>query len=145
MSDPKCPCCGREMLVPVYRDYFNKTWIACCRCNECEAKWKTGDFTGETKEEAAEKARAAAIRRPQQKPLTLDELFPGGIERSPDVMWIEFKGQHSLEAWKPAYSGEDFVYWFNQINYEKDRYNKTWRCWLGKPTDEERAAAPWEV
>ena len=86
----------------------------------------------------------AWVGKPMQKPMTLDELFPGGIERSPDVMWIEFKEQHSLDVWKPAYSGEDFVYWFNQINYEKDRYNKTWRCWISKPTDEERAAAPWE-
>ena len=67
MNDPKCPCCGRSMLVPVYRDYFNNTWIACCKCNECDAKWKTGDFIGETKEEAAEKAIAAARLRPQNE------------------------------------------------------------------------------
>ena len=23
-------------------------------------------------------------------------------------------------------------------------YGKTWRCWLCNPTDEERAATPWE-
>ena len=73
-SEPLCPSCGKEMFVPVYRDYFNKTWIACCRCNECDTKWKTGEFIGKTKDEAAEKARIAACRRTPQKPLTLDEL-----------------------------------------------------------------------
>ena len=65
-----------------------------------------------------------------KKPLTLDELFPGDIERSPVVVWIEFKGERPFRVWTPRHS--------------KDGYNKTWRCWASKPTDEERKAAPWE-
>jgi len=26
----------------------------------------------------------------------------------------------------------------------KDWYNKTWRCWTSRPTDEQREATPWE-
>lgn len=25
----------------------------------------------------------------------------------------------------------------------EDRYNKTWRCWTSRPTDEKREATPW--
>lgn len=78
-----------------------------------------------------------------QKPLPLEEFFPGGVERFPDVVWIEFKGEHIIDVWTPRNSGEDFILWYCQID-EKDQYNKTWRCWLSKPTDEERRAAEWE-
>ena len=78
-----------------------------------------------------------------QKPLPLDEFSPGGVERYPDVVWIEFKGEHIIDVWTPRNSGEDFILWYGQIK-EKDQYNKTWRCWASKPTDEECKAAPWE-
>ena len=38
-----------------------------------------------------------------------------------------------------AYMGTDSFKWF----YLRD-YNKTWRCWTEKPTDEQRENIPWE-
>ena len=66
-------------------------------------------------------------------------------------------------------SGEDIEIWYESINgacgygdlcydskadlalytphgikgVEESAYNKTWRCWTSKPTDEQRAATPW--
>lgn len=42
------------------------------------------------------------------------------------------------------------VHWRNSdkvrtyLDKWEDRYNKTWRCWTGKPTDEQREAVKWE-
>lgn len=123
-NDPKCRYCGAEMLDDSY------AWF-CPVCHSSspvviyEEKCQTM-----TEEEKKAYAKEAAFRRPPQKPLTLEELFPGDIERSPVVVWIEFKGERPFRVWTPRHS--------------KDGYNKTWRCWLSKPTDEERKAAPWE-
>lgn len=133
MSEPLCPCCSREMIVPVYRDYFNKTWIACCRCNECDAKWKTGDFTGKTKDEAAEKARTAACRRTPQKPLTLDELR--NMHGMP--VWVEEIEKWAIVEVCTRYHQGVFVNGVIEENhtFSYDVEKRGLKCWRQKPND----------
>ena len=92
------------MIVPVYRDYFEKTWVACCRCNECDAKWKTGHFTGKTKEEAIEKARAAACRRMPYKPDNLRRMAGTQKNGTAEICDSEFEefSRNSRETMKKA-------------------------------------------
>lgn len=136
-SEPICPCCGREMLVPVYRDYFNKTWIACCRCNECDAKWKTGDFSGKTKDEAAEKARTAACRRTPQKPLTFDELR--NMHGMP--VWIEGAEKWAIVEVCTTYKKKIYVrgIFDENVTFCWDVVMRDLKCWRSKPNDDSRA------
>lgn len=143
---PKCPRCGREMIVPVYWDYFNKTWTACCRCNDCDVRWHTSYFTGETKEEAAEKACVASIRSPLQKPLELAEL-EALIAAGEDVaVYCEAKNDPHAYA-TILFAGQVISPNGDKINtcdLVYFHYGQTWRAWAQRPTNEERAAAPWE-
>lgn len=163
MNDPKCPECGRNMIVPVYHDHTNKTWIACCRCNECEARWRTRHFIEKTKEEAENKARFAALLRPVIKPLTFDECMVYGdteqqIDMIPDPVWLEYRDPDGWTGWICL---QDHVYHppedprgrglyimhpgcdvEGKSEYEAD-YGKTWRCWSRRPTDQEKAEAEW--
>lgn len=33
---------------------------------------------------------------------------------------------------------------YDGTDYPINKYNKTWRCWTTKPTDEQRKATPWD-
>ena len=143
---PMCPFCGREILVPVFWDYFNKTWLACCRCNECDARWHTGYFAGATKEEAAEKACVASMHRPLQKPLTIQELVALIAAGEDIAVYCEAKGDD--HAYATIFCNGKCIDLTGDMIDACDlvffRYNISWRAWAQRPTDEERAAAPWE-
>lgn len=89
-------------------------------------------------------------KKPMQNPLELQELLPG------NVVWMDEQGKVvscvHLDYWDRSMMyangkasipfevfGKDGVY-----KYPMSKYGKVWRCWLTKPTDEERAAAPWD-
>lgn len=87
-----------------------------------------------------------ALDKPMQEPLTYDEVIA-----SEDPVWAESSIAGVLDDWFYPFAGDDkevelLTYGVNEGWIKsKTLYNKTWRCWLRKPTDEERKAAPWEV
>lgn len=83
--------------------------------------------------------------RESQKPCKFEEISLC------DYCWIE----HKYEIYTTVeiacvlcktseYCGIDFVGLGSPITHKKELYNKAWRCWAEKPTEEERKNAKWE-
>ncbi len=84
----------------------------------------------------------AWVGKPMQKPLTLDNL------KEAEVAWIECSDEDEpLPALNNGIS-DKCVYFIMGRGVHAHayiyRHGKYWRAWASKPTDEERAAAPWE-
>ena len=87
-----------------------------------------------------------ALDKPMQKPMTYDEVI-----ESENPVWAESSIAGVLDDWFYPFAGDGkevelLTYGVNEgwIKY-KTLYNKTWRCWASRPTDEEREAAAWET
>lgn len=140
-----CPYCGHKMVHQyVYGDHY-------FRCPKCRAVAPDKDTEAE--------AYTAAMQR-WQKPnrvLTLGEVQ--------NLAYVRYEQQHILVVeYKAIIKGAENVFRPCAIAHdrirmveiweiydgtrmtlmEKSMYGKSWRCWLRKPTQEEREAAPWE-
>ena len=137
-----CPWCGTEMEIKtvehhgadsfLYPEEGRKplwnAWTNCLNYN-CEAEGPiVVEF--ESEQEAIKAARAAALRRytPPLKPMTLEEA----TERR--SVWYEKIGFEPREIREYGLG----------LTPPRENYGVTWRCWLHKPTDEERNAVEWE-
>lgn len=135
-----CRYCGMEMKPKGY-EKNNLYWYVCSdeRC-----------FSSSPSGETLDEAYAAAMRRPLQKPMTLEEArhveqnAPMHLEEigaeDMDTIWVRVCGQRGSimihDDGSVSLMPEDEIDW--------DNYYKTWRCWRTCPTDDERAAAEWE-
>jgi hypothetical protein len=99
-----------------------------------------------------------------QKPLTFDECMVMGDvdaqdEMIPDPVFLEYKDPEGWTGWvclrdhyyhpegDPSGRGLYIMHPGCDVQGKSEfeaYYGKTWRCWASRPTDEERAAAPWE-
>ena len=83
------------------------------------------------------------LKAQEPRLLTAEELTGG------DECWLEHKngacgyadcymctGRNSVEVWRCMAQGPSYLSWID--------FNKTWRCWSAKPTDEQREAVKWE-
>lgn len=98
-----------------------------------------------SEEEAIEAAKADALRRYTQpiKPMTLEEV------RRESSAWLEVKNKRwklrFIEMTKRSGGVVFRLAGSNELHgVLYDTYNKDWRCWERKPTDEERRAAEWK-
>lgn len=97
-----------------------------------------------------EEAYDAAMRRPMQKPLTLEELESGKYNQY--TLWIEQRFNKEMPPIYPVMFQSvlaNICIWF--IDYTGrgrssviQNYGKEFVLWYVKPTDEECAAAKWE-
>lgn len=137
---PRCPYCGHKMVhYYVYGDHF-------FRCPKCRAVAPDKD----TKEEAY----TAAMQRWQEpnRVLTLEEIIDKVFNTISGVpVWVEHiddTGQKlawKLSGWQVVCGAERCVLIFEtEYRVNTRNINKTWRCWLRKPTQEEMAGTPWE-
>jgi hypothetical protein len=131
---PMCPYCGMEMRLEYYNDGIS---FACHNC------WSESPFVRfRGGEDVRNLCYEAAMRRPAQKPLTWEEI--------PDhkLIFMELRGidkpipsilrqTMDNQAWYTMESGCVFT-------FDMDELGKRWRPWEREPTEEERAAAPWE-
>lgn len=130
-----CPYCGHKMVHQyVYGDHF-------FRCPKCRAVAPDKDTEA--------KAYEAAMQRWQEpnRVLTLEEIISkvsdavGGVP-----VWVE---QQELgwawAGWQVLRGTERCVLMFGPTVGIADtqNINRTWRCWLRKPTQEEMEAVPW--
>lgn len=136
--NPSCPYCGSEMdhwyNLAIGRQHYV--------CPECYA-------SSPTKGDELE-AYTAAMQRWQEpndylvRAEVLDRCKQGA-EAQP--LWVEFRRNDQRSRWMvvdtpPTVFGTDTV-----KNYFADmceQYGILWRCWLRKPTQEERKNVPWE-
>lgn len=81
-------------------------------------------------------------RKEYQKPLTLEDVLK--IDDYGEAWWVEYEAGFVT----PTILNNDCHQYGEQIldgfTFELADYGKTWRAWATRPTDEERAAAPWE-
>jgi hypothetical protein len=146
--EPKCPYCGTEMKTftrTIYNTILAHGYAMCPECRSTSPRVVPEDIWDIEGDELTEAVKEAAMRRPLQKPLTLEELHalidPGdevvtyceGISFCQTYATIWIDGQ-VIDALGLHPKGNISFY----------SYGKTWRAWAARPTDEERAAAPWE-
>lgn len=90
----------------------------------------------------------AWVGKPMLKPLTLEEVkqhceqlhaAPLFFENRKTCCWV-YANMDDDELLK----GEIASIKDDWLTYERMVYGVNWRCWATRPTEEERAAAPWE-
>lgn len=135
---PRCPYCGEEM-DHTYGCTIEKHYYICSKCRAISPA-KSGEH----------EAYEAAMRRWQEpnRVLTLEEIISkvsdavGGVP-----VWVE---QQELgwawAGWQVLRGTERCVLMFGPTVGIADtqNINRTWRCWLRKPTRAETEAVPWE-
>ena len=146
-----CPWCGAEMgyewRVKGYAEPARDGWYECKSCGS-----KSPTVTGEDKLQAMRLATVRALHRytPLLRPLSKQEALEKafvyrewknfGVDKEPILLmylWDEYYETDML-AWQEF--SEDAYELVGDAEYDKD-----WRCWERKPTDEERSAAEWET
>lgn len=143
---PMCPYCGAEMKIVVNELYDGAFCCGYAYCPKCGSYGPSlaGDIS---KEQAHDEVKAATLRRPLQKPLTLEEL------NECDIFYIEFRDLNEGNFIPVQFSPEShfkgmLTYhrpgWATHFSVEMFGCGRYWRCWASRPTIEERAAAPWE-
>ena len=130
---PKCPGCGREMVL---REDFHKFFFVCLDCG-----WKSP--YGQNEKEGLD----LALKRVETKNhvLTREELkayCEGGADAAP--LWVEFDG--GTNGWvliAPVRETRKMDFVSKLLVTMGILYGKEWRCWLRKPTEAERRETPW--
>ena len=144
---PLCPYCGESMVAAFTRGFDEKinAWYM---CNKCLA---TGPPSRRqvTQAEARHTAYVAAMQRcvEPNHPLTLEEvkeqravwLEENLCEPVPALFYIKGYPHHSVFIGAFG-KDEDFD---ENVWYDNEDYGVEWRCWLRKPTVEERVTTPW--
>ena len=80
-----------------------------------------------------------------KKHYNLPPVFPDDLGMQEDYyqdiqpLYFEFPNQCE---WDVHWRGSNQVCTY--LDEWKDKYNKTWRVWTSRPTDEQREAVPWE-
>lgn len=141
-----CPYCGSEMKhirVPM----TNKKYLAymVCSNNACHSIGPTvTDYKTSAEAEAAALAAAQARYLPPNRPLTLDEVKAldaddvGDIPCFIEVEPTEYK--KDPDDFDPRLRADVIC---KPSLAEPTYYNKCYRAWLRKPTQEEMDAAGW--
>ena len=136
---PKCPGCGADMeLMHLCNAAF------CYACTKCG--W--GSPIGID----SESAFRVAMRRaePKNRVLTLEEVEAyreGGADAAP--LWYD-KKERNVSRWmvidlpELAFGSTATVKRLVNSQFFEPTYGKNWRCWLRKPTEEERRETPWK-
>ena len=137
----RCPSCGCELHLLFYRMYgYTYAGAHATDCYVGVSRWF----------ETPEAALAAAQKRwvEPNRVLTLESVAAKLEADAPVYLeirdWAGGKwhgnGDDTYEEVEDMTAGLERRY----PDELDDEYGQTWRCWLRKPTDEERAAVPWE-
>lgn len=152
---PKCPYCGDRMHIHV--SLITPEWellSAQYRCVTCGSTSPRIEFPGDTaNDEIVERLQAVTSRRtePKNRVLTLEELkayCEGGADAAP--LWYESKNYSDVNRWmvidlpKLVFGSTATVKCLVNSQFFEPAYGENWRCWLRKPTEEERRETPWE-
>lgn len=163
----RCLYCGHEMIA----NLCGANAKECCInfiCLSCGAETPHGK--GKTSMDAKNAAFVAATKRHEEpnRVLTFAEINKINKEarrtrHQSKPLWIEKRDpldrkDYEVQNWgviRPSSEAEErkpfpqiytWILGCPEIGeaFYAFRYNQYWRCWLCNPTDEERAATPWE-
>lgn len=145
-----CPWCGSEMRYVCYtRGILYQGYM---KCKECDA---TGPMILERDEkDIRHQVETAALRRyePPVRPLTLEEFeavydaredHEWPHEAIPPYLFLDSHIEKDDNCWL-LWCVARAVWENDSRKYTRDTYGKTWRCWLRKPTEQEREACGWD-
>lgn len=145
MQDPVCPYCGTEMRIfthTVCNMLLAHGYAICPECGSTGPRVIPEDVWDIEGDQLREAVKKETLRRPLQKPLTLEDVLK--IDDYGEAWWVEYEAGFVA----PTILNNDCHQYGEQIldgfTFELADYGKTWRAWASRPTDEERAAAPWE-
>ena len=167
---PKCPYCGDKMeLMIVSPECIDGTSTAWYQCVACESSSPTSECPANSpRKEIVKKALALAMRRfePKNRVLTLEESRNAEKDAFGNVMrWLEIhdirkyaefnhleneNGIFAASLWFDEETGEAATLALfssaisSTVFLRQKEYGLCWRCWLRKPTDEEKDRTPWE-
>lgn len=91
------------------------------------------------------------LKAQEPRVMTLEEIE----DALDNVVWLDIPGAENLADGFSLIMAYSRKYGFvlldspfgdnpSQDRFEYTDYNKTWRCWTARPTDEQREATPWE-
>lgn len=150
---PKCPYCGDRMKIRV--SLTTPDWgllSAQYKCMTCESTSPRIEFSGDTaNDEIIERLQAVSSHRvePKNRVLTLEEVetyCEGGADAAP--LWYDEK-ERNVSRWmmidlpELAFGSTATVKRLVNSQFFEPTYGEKWRCWLRKPTEEERRETPW--
>ena len=124
---------------------FFSAWY---QCVTCESRSPRIEFIGNTSQtKIEERLQAVSSRRvvPKNRVLTLEEVSAHcaeGADAAP--LWVEFDG--GINGWvliAPVRETCKMYFVSKYLAMMGILYEKEWRCWLRKPTEEETEAALW--
>ena len=132
-----CPYCGTPMVGEERIE--GAYWYECYKCGATAP-------TAETEQAAYEAAMQRWLE--PNRVLTLEEVrehCKQGADAAP--LWVEFSGYLSTSRWIVV-DQPDEVFCADTVknfcmSYVDIYYEKSWRCWLRKPTQKEREATLW--
>ena len=89
----------------------------------------------------------ALLKAQEPRVMTLGDLRSIGSVwelNTPPYLWMEINPSYRWTrgfwvAWREIYDMIDGLH----PTYDADNYQKIWRCWTSRPTDEQREAVPW--
>jgi len=90
----------------------------------------------------------ALLKEQEARVMTLGDLRSIGSVwelNTPPYLWMEINPSYRWTrgfwvAWREIYDMIDGLH----PTYDADNYQKIWRCWTSRPTDEHRQAVKWE-
>lgn len=152
-NTPKCPYCGDRMALHVLphttEQEFFSAWYQCVTCESASPRIEFIGNTSQTKIE--ERLQAVSSRRaePKNRVLTPEEAkayCEGGADAAP--LWYDEK-ERNVSRWmmidlpELAFGSTATVKRLVNSQFFEPTYGEKWRCWLRKPTEEERRETPW--
>ena len=138
------------MGIETFENYLGWCGQAVCKKCKSRAALKRHYVLQEEAEQAAYEAAMNRWREPNRV-LTMEEIIDKVLDAVGGVpVWIEHindteqKLAWKLSGWKVVRGAERCVLIFGTgHSVSTENINKTWRCWLRKPTAEEMATTPW--
>lgn len=130
--------------------------IECClggsnadACEQCPYEDECAHAVGKSPSPLRRDA-LSLLKAQEPRVMTLEEIE----DALDNVVWLDIPGAENLAdgfSLIMAYSRKngfvllDSPFGDNpsQDRFEYTDYNKTWRCWTSRPTDEQRAVTPW--
>lgn len=125
------------------REKVIKGLECCAECGKCKSECpydgKNDSTYGCTTQLA--KDALALLKAQEPRVMTKEEIKdylddPDGDKKP---LWLEWHSIPALSGWVLASQVSDLMKRY------MDSYNNTWRPWTSRPTDEQRAATPWEA
>lgn len=136
----------KEKVMRGLESHANPKTCETCAGEECPYYYMGGSFPELSCSSFLAADALAFLKEQEPRVMTLDEVYD--LHRG-DCMFVEIRDGIECNALM-LYACENYYVDFRSADYKiigKDTslYQKQWRCWTSRPTEEQRKAVPWEL